>query len=239
MIRSNSFGSGLRMAMPVALVVLTLAAPVSAGESLGPPAVEEYRAWLELTDEQVERVRPIFVAHLETHRATLERYGVADGGWDTVEFDRLRTLGEALRRNAAKTERKLSRVLSKAQMAEYGRVRAEQSERFREGMLSRYVDNIAAMLELTPEQAEWVRPVLMQHTGAQTAILDKYGIKPGGAGGGRLGLRGLRQLQEEMDANNSHTERQLSIILSESQMAAYESFQAEQRRRSRSRLLQR
>ena len=239
MLPSSSSGSRLRMAMPVALVLLTLAVPATADESLGLPGLEEYRAWLELTDEQVERVRPIFVAYFEQQRATLERYGAAGGDWDTVDVDRMRALGEALRRNDAKTGRELSRVLSKAQMAEYDRIRADQSGRIRERMFSRYVDYIAAMLELTPEQTEWVRPVLTQHTSTQTAILDKYGINPATGGRNRLGLRGLRQLQKEMEANNSRTDRQLSVILSESQMAAYESFQAEQRRRLRSRLMRR
>lgn len=95
-------------------------------------------------------------------------------------------------------------------------------------------------LELTPGQTEWLRPVLMEHFKAQTAVLDRHDIKIGKREDGkRPRFRALSRMDKELDANNVKTRERLSSILPDSQLAAYETFRAEQRKRLRSQLLQR
>ena len=235
----------LRIAVTIAaaaLIALSARADERAGRDLR-AGLEELRARLALTSEQETQVRSIFEEHLQAQLATLERYGVDAGGRDsahTVDLQKMRALLEELRANRAKIEHRLSGVLSATQLAEFSRIRTEQEKRLRHRLLSRRLDEIAARLELSPDQTDRVRPILKDHFEAQMAALDRHGVARGSRGGGEgLGFRTLRRLRKELGKINEKTAERLSALLSEAQLATYEAFQAEQRKKLRSLLFQR
>ena len=225
-----------------ALIVLSAQADGREGSDLR-AGLEEIRARLALTPEQETQVRSIFEEHLEAQRTTLDKYDIDAGdrgNADAVDLQKMRALREELRANRAKIEGRLSGVLSETQMAEFERIRAEQEEEFRERLLSRRLDAIGARLELSPEQAHRVRPILKEHFEAQMAVLDRHGVAPGARDGGeRPGFRTLRRLRKDLGEINDNTAERLSALLSEAQWAAYEALQAEQRKKLRSLLRQR
>ena len=91
-------------------------------------------------------------------------------------------------------------------------------------------------LALTEAQQAQVKPILEKHFAAQMAILNKHGIKVGNQEDNkRLGFRQLRALRNEINENKAKIMKQLSAILSEDQMAAFEHIQAEQQERIRER----
>lgn len=220
-----------------ALIALSVQADEATGSRLQ-ASLKEFSDRLALTSEQEAQVRSIFEEHLEAQMATLDKYDVGDRDRaDTVDVQQMRALREELHANRGTVESRLSEVLSQTQMAEFKRIRAEQEAKFRDRLLSRRLDEIGAKLELTAEQTERVRPILKEHFEAQMAILDKHGVAPGNRGDGeRPGFRTLRRLRKGLGANNERAAERLSAILSGAQLSAYESLQAEQRKRLRSRL---
>ena len=233
----------LRIA-PLIAAAAMFALSVQADETTGSRlqgGLKEFGAQLALTSEQEAQVRSIFEEHLKTQMATLDKYDIDDrDNADTVDLQRMRALREELRANRAKIESRLSEVLSETQMAEFRRIRTEQEEKLRDRVLSRRLDEIGAKLELTPEQAERVRPILEEHFEAQMAVLDKHGVGPGNRDdGGRPGLWTLRRLRKDLGANNERTAERLSAILSGAQLEAYEQHQSEQRKKLRALLFDR
>ena len=222
------------------IILLSVAAALFAlnvqADQSGTPGLRsglgELRARLALTPEQEAQVRPVFREYIEGWMATLEKLGAGARG--AIDLQRLRALREARRVHGARLEKRLSGVLSGAQMAEFRRIRAERNERVHNRLLSRRADRIGAMLGLTEEQAGRVRPILKEHFKAQIAAVDKHGVAPGERDGGkRPGFRKLRRLRGELRGNNTAVLERLSAILSKAQLAAYRALQEEQRKKLR------
>ena len=231
---------------PLFAAAALFALPSQADETTGSQlraGLEKLGARLALTAEQEAQARSIFEEHLKAQIATLEKYDVDAGDRgdaDTVNLQQMRALRAELRASRAEIESRLSKVLSKAQIAEFKRIRAEQEATLRERILSRHLDEFGAKLDLSPKQADRTRPVLKDHFEAQMAILDRHGIAPGHRDGGkRPGFRTLRRLRKDLKKNNARTAKQLSVILSEAQLAAYEALQREQRKKLRALLSER
>ena len=229
------------------IVAVSLLALTAQADEAGPPklqaGLEEFRVRLALTPEQETRVRSIFEAHIEAQLETLDKYDIDAGdrgGAASIDLQKMRALREEIGGHSEKLEGGLSELLSGPQMAEFRRIRAEQEEKVHERVLSRRLDETVAKLDLTPEQANRVRPILAEHIEAQMDILNKHGIAPGQRDSAeRPGFRTLRALRKDMRRNNARTGERLSAVLSEVQLEAYEALQAEQRKKLRALLSKR
>ena len=228
----------LRIA-PLISAAAMFALSVQADETTGSrlqAGLKEFSVRLALTSEQEARVRSIFEEHLDAQMAILDKYDVGDrDSANTVDVQQMRALREELRAKRGLVDSRLSEVLSETQMVEFRRIRAGQEAKLRDRLLSRRLDEIGAKLELTPEQTKQVRSILKEYFDAQMAVLDRHGVAPGE----RPGFRTLRRLRKDLGANNERTTERLSAILSEAQLATYEAFQAEQRKKLRALLFDR
>ena len=96
--------------------------------------LDEIGARLGLTPEQAERIRPVLKKHFEAQMAALDRHGIGAGtrdGGRRPGFRALRRLRGELRGNNAATLKRLSAILSKARLAAYEALQAEQREKLR------------------------------------------------------------------------------------------------------------
>ena len=202
--------------------------------------VAELEARLSLTPEQKTQVRPILQEHLKSQMATLEKYGSETGDHDAAgaaNIQQIRALGAELREKRSEIQIQLSKILSASQMQEFERIREEQEHEFRSRILSMAIDQIAEELQLDSAQADQIRPVLTAHFESQMSILSAYGFSPGSKEK-RLSFRKRRRLRKDLDKINAATTKQLSAILSDSQLQAYETLQAEQREKLREQMKQ-
>ena len=203
--------------------------------------IPETASRLAHTEEQQAQVRAILEDHFDAQMAILEKYGTGnrDGG-KQPDFQTMRALRNELEANRTDVTKRLSGILSKEQMAEFEQIQAEHKQQIRDTVQSKLIEGIGTKLALTGTQMARVKPILEGHFNAQMAILDKHGIKIGNQGDGtRPGFRTLRALRNEMNALRAATRKQLSGILSEAQMAEFETMQAEQKERMRAYFLSR
>ncbi len=93
-------------------------------------------------------------------------------------------------------------------------------------------------LELTEEQIEQARPILLQSQQAQRAVLASYGIdlESGQPPAKKLGLSQARAMQGQMDAIRQGTLRDLKPVLSDKQLDELQRIQAERRDEVRARI---
>ena len=89
--------------------------------------LQEIKERLELTPEQIEKVRPLLTEEIQKLRALREKY---DGEEQTL-LVRL-GMGRELRAVQNATDEELKKVLSKKQMEEVEKIREEGRERFLE-----------------------------------------------------------------------------------------------------------
>ena len=201
--------------------------------------IQKTASRLALTEEQQAQLRPILEDHFDAQMAILDQYGLGAGNRDggrQPDFQTMRALRNELDTNRTKIAKRLSGILSKEQMAEFETIQAERKQQIRETLQSKLIEAIGTKLALTGKQMARVKPILQNHFDAQMGILNKHGIKIGNLERGkRPGLRTLRALRNDMDENRAKTMKQLSGILSEEQMAAFETMQAEQKERMRAR----
>jgi Spy/CpxP family protein refolding chaperone len=108
---------------------------------------------------------------------------------------------------------------------------AEQSAQLEERL-----SEVRARLELTDDQVARLEPIMAASLDRQFAVLERYGIDPTGAGGGRPNPRTARQLKREMDAVRSETLAQLEEILTAEQLAEFAAIQEERKREMRERM---
>jgi len=123
----------------VAMLAMALmsAPPVIAGQDTRPDnqqveqqvqqRLQEIKERLELTPEQIEKIRPLLAEEIQKLRALREKYEGAEQNLLT----RLR-MGRELRAVQNATDEQLEKILSEKQMEEVGKIREEGRERFLE-----------------------------------------------------------------------------------------------------------
>lgn len=188
---------------------------------------EEIRARLALTEEQTGEVRPMLRNHFEAQLALMEKHGLE--GSDQFDAGRFRSLRRDLDANKAETAGELAAILTPEQLAEFDKVQAERQKRVRKRVFAKGMEEIGARLALTEAQMAKARPILQDHLEGQLALLDKHDIDSGE----RPGIRKLRALRRDLDAQEGETAKKLAAILSTEQMAEYEKIQEERRERTR------
>ena len=107
--------------------------------------VEEARARLNLTDEQIEQITPILEEGFEAIQAVLEKHGIdlsdrsGQRSGNRIGLRQLRSLGNDLDEARADTYKKLeaSGILSDEQLEEYKKLRDEQKEAMRDRIRGR------------------------------------------------------------------------------------------------------
>jgi|TARA_A100001234_G_C12622284_1_gene384365 hypothetical protein len=92
-------------------------------------------------------------------------------------------------------------------------------------------------LNLTDEQAEKFKPIILYQWEKRLAVMKKHGInRDSSLSEKKIGLRQLRAVKKEMDKINKEIEKQLANILSKEQMDEYNNIQEENRVEMRMRL---
>ena len=117
-------------------MALMLAPPATAAQDTSPDTqqvqqvqqrLQEIKERLELTPEQIEKIRPLLTEEIQKLRALREKY---DGDEQNL-LTRLR-MGRELRAVQNATDEQLKKILSEKQMEEVGKIREEGRERFLE-----------------------------------------------------------------------------------------------------------
>ena len=102
----------------------------------------EARARLKLTDEQIERIRPILRARIRSQAKVLEKHGIDIGDRSGERGSRLglrqlRQLGRDLDRIREQTAKDLVEVLTDAQIQEYKQIQKERKQALRKRLRQR------------------------------------------------------------------------------------------------------
>ena len=97
--------------------------------------LQETKLRLGLTEEQMAQLKPVLTDHFDAQMAVLDKHGIAVGNRGDRGRLGLRKL-RALRRDMDKisdnTSKRLSGILSKAQLAEFEKIQKEQRDQMRE-----------------------------------------------------------------------------------------------------------
>jgi hypothetical protein len=106
----------------------------------------------------------------------------------------------------------------------FAQQQSEEARQERIEQAKQRMEEIRQRLNLTPEQQEQIRPILMEEFERLRALREKAG------GGGR---RDRRQMARELRDIQSDTEKKLKPILTPEQMAEYRKIREEARSRFR------
>lgn len=98
---------------------------------------EEIRERLNLTDEQRTAMEPILRRSFAERIGILEKYGVSRNGGERPGFRQLRAMRKELEAAREQTERELSAVLDRGQMAEYRAIQDENRQAVRDRIRER------------------------------------------------------------------------------------------------------
>lgn len=152
---THGYGSFSRHVLAASLFAAVLFAAIPAAGAVQQPdgerlaqlqeRLEEARARLKLTEEQVEHVRPIFRAGMEKQMEVLEKHGIDLRGDGAARRGRpsqqrlreLRALGDDLESVRKETRKQLKEVLSKEQFKEFKRLQEEGREAMRQAIRER------------------------------------------------------------------------------------------------------
>lgn len=191
---------------------------------------------LGVTGEQQDALRPVLLDHGEAQRAIFEKYVVAlddpDGRRPQIEY--LQKMNKALRRNNAKFEKRVAKILSEDQMIVFGQIQEEGRARMRGFFSARRLERIGQQLALTEDQLAEIGPILTEHGETQMGVFEKHDIEVGSRD--KVNFRTLLALRQETRAVNARTLRRLSTILSEEQLATYKALQEKQQNKVRARI---
>ncbi len=101
-----------------------------------------------------------------------------------------------------------------------------------------YLEEAIARLDLTPDQAEQLTPILEKSRAEQQAIFASYGVDPEAANAPpqNLGFQTMRAMKKELDAVREETLTAVEKILTDEQFKEFKSIQEERRREMRNRL---
>ncbi len=103
--------------------------------------IAEARQRLDLGDEQVEQIRPVFAAGAQSMAAALERHGIdlslPPEQRERPGFRKLRAIGKDLRTVREETTEAIAAILNESQMAEYREMQEERSAEMRDRIRGR------------------------------------------------------------------------------------------------------
>ena len=127
----------MRIAIGTVILVLTVLGTAGASQNAGTPAtqdrqerlqqqLEEIKRRLDLTEAQMEQIRPVLASEAEKLRAVLEKR--SDGS--RSRRDR-RNMAKEVRAIRSDADDALKRILTKPQMAELEKMRKEWRDEFR------------------------------------------------------------------------------------------------------------
>ena len=95
--------------------------------------MQETKSRLGLTEEQMAQLKPVFADHFDAQMAILDKYGLNAENLDNrPDAQTLRALRQELDENKTNSSKRLSGILSKAQLAEFEKIQKEQREQMRE-----------------------------------------------------------------------------------------------------------
>ena len=127
-------------AVAVGIVSTASAQEVDRAEKLR-ERLTETRARLNLTDDQIEQIRPILRAGMEAQIKVLEKHGIdirnRSGERARLGFRQLRRLGRDLDKVRERTVGDLADVLTDAQIAEYKKIQQERKAALRKRLRER------------------------------------------------------------------------------------------------------
>ena len=224
------FLAGIAASVLLLTTVFTLQ-PFSAeaGGRFGPSRspeeiVERLKDRLDLTEEQVEAIRPIIEEKVQMRNELREEYG--------TDRRAIRTEMQELKRS---TELKLGDVLTEEQMEKYQELRQERREQMqrgkkrggrRQGAINKspeqVISRLTERLELTEDQVTAITPIIEKNVEQRREIFDSY------KGEGRQLKDSMRN---EMQTIGEETETQLSSVLTDEQMEKFLEFREERRER--------
>jgi Spy/CpxP family protein refolding chaperone len=187
--------------------------------------VERLTDLLDLTEEQVEAIRPIIEEKVLRINEMREKSGT----------DRLavRTEMQKLRWD---TEIKLNEILTDEQIEKYLELRQENRGKFYRGKFrgdrmgkgfnrtpEQVITRLTGRLVLTEEQAAEIEPIIKESIEKKREVFDKYGEK-------RLEVR--QAMRDEMQAIGDETHKQLSNLLTDEQIEDLRTLKEERRSRT-------
>lgn len=128
----------------ISLITLVLAGSLaSANEDLATrldERMQEAKARLNLSDEQIDRMAPILEDAMSTQRDILTRYGIdpenRNGSGSRPGLRQMRAMKQEMAVVRSDTRTALEPILSEAQMAEFDRMQDERKSQMRERMRS-------------------------------------------------------------------------------------------------------
>ena len=104
-------------------------------EKLLSKRTEDIGAKLGLTEEQMAQLKPILADQFDAQMAVMDKHGIAlgdSGDRGRLGLRKLRALRRDLDKISDNTSKRLSGILSKAQLAEFEKIQKEQREQMRE-----------------------------------------------------------------------------------------------------------
>ena len=92
-------------------------------------------------------------------------------------------------------------------------------------------------LNLTEEQSEKVKPIILYQWEKRLAVMKKHGIsRESNLSKKKIGFRQLREIKKDMDKINKDIEKKLIKVLNKDQLVEYKKIQEENRIEMRARL---
>ncbi len=168
---------------------------------------------LDLTDVQILAIRPVIEEKILKMNESRTKAGpdrqTARAGKMRLKWD---------------TTIKLNEILTDEQIAKYLELRQERHGKFRGNKMGKgfkmspekVIEHMTERLDLTPEQAEAITPIIEESIEKKQAVFEKYG--------------GVRQtMRNEMQTIGDETETELSTILTNDQMEDLRTFRNNKR----------
>jgi Spy/CpxP family protein refolding chaperone len=186
--------------------------------------VERLTDRLDLTEEQVEAIRPIIEDKVLKMNEIREKSGT----------DR-RAAGAEMQKLRWDTEIKLNEILTDEQIEKYLELRQENRGKFYRGKFrgnrmgkgfnrtpEQVITRLTDRLDLTEEQAAQIEPIIKESLERKREVFDKYGDK-------RQEVR--QAMRDEMQAIGDETHKQFSNILTDEQIEDLRILKEERRAR--------
>jgi len=192
------------------------AAPDAAPAAAAPPidwalqadrALRAVKPQLQLSDAQVEQIRPMLIAYLPKVRDLFAGYvghGVETGPALITHFREVR---EAFKHN-------LDPILNDAQKKEFLVVRHEVDGEIRREFIEARLAWYRRTLGLDDAQVERIRPIVADHFDQQLQILTMHADSPGNA-------QTVRPIDTELQTVQQATDARLRGVLTPQQMETY------------------
>ncbi len=213
----------------IAIALLTQPFSAEARGRFGPPKspgliMERLTERLDLTDEQVEEIRPIIEEKIEKMNAIREKRGTGRRA-ARIEMQKLKWDAE-IRLNEILNEEQIEKYLELKQdmraKRHRGKFRGDGMGKGFNRTPEQVIDRLTDRLDLSAEQAAAIEPVIKESIEKKRGIFDKYGAK----------RREVKEaMRSELRAAGDETEAELSTILTDDQMEDLRTFKEQKRAR--------